>query len=169
MHPIEKLLQVPFFVFALFFPLTAAVAQDAYRCKVNGAFVYQDQPCANMRQAAASHPSSVPRAAEPVAAANDLDRQKAFIASQEKNRRIATIKDEIEMLEQQNINAAAHRDGDLANLQARKRLANNNLAGATLENSISVEMQAVTERYAADQAGRNERLRALRDELSRIK
>lgn len=36
----------PVLTFALFFLSTVAVAQDAYRCKVDGAMVYQDRPCA---------------------------------------------------------------------------------------------------------------------------
>lgn len=32
-------------VFALFFASTVAFAQDAYKCKVNGAMVIQDSPC----------------------------------------------------------------------------------------------------------------------------
>lgn len=32
-------------IFALFFASTAAFAQDAYKCKVNGTMVYQDSPC----------------------------------------------------------------------------------------------------------------------------
>lgn len=40
-------------------------------------------------------------------------------------------------------------DADLVALQRKKRLANNNLAGATWEDSISGEMQAIAARYRA--------------------
>ena len=53
------------------------------------------------------------------------------------------------------------RDAKLAALRDKKSYANNNLAGATWEKSISDEMQAVAQRYNADIANAREDLRAL--------
>lgn len=41
----------------------------------------------------------------------------------------------------------AQRDARIAQLQSSKRLANNNLAGATWQNSLSAEMEAVAQQY----------------------
>lgn len=60
-------------------------------------------------------------------------------------------------------------DRELAVLKAKGRYANNNLAGATWEQSLATEMQATTERYRVkiDMAQRElERLRDKQDRLS---
>lgn len=51
--------------------------------------------------------------------------------------------------------------GELAALRAKKAQANNNLAGAVWENSISEEMSAVVARYDV-------RIRGLREEIRRL-
>lgn len=53
---------------------------------------------------------------------------------------------------------------ELEVLQHRKRLARNNLAGATLENSISREMQVVVDKYQGLIADAREKIHFLNDE-----
>ncbi|WP_297533461.1 hypothetical protein [Thalassolituus sp.] len=56
--------------------------------------------------------------------------------------------------------------GELAALRARKARANNNLAGATWEQSISAEMQAVSDKYGNLIGVERDRLTEYRRELS---
>lgn len=57
-------------------------------------------------------------------------------------------------------------DRELSVLRAKKSRANNNLAGAAWEQSISVEMQAVSDRYASQIDAERDVLNALRSELA---
>jgi hypothetical protein len=58
---------------------------------------------------------------------------------------------------------------ELEALRARKGHARNNLAGATWEQSISTEMQAVTAKYATMNAIDIDRLKQMRAELETVK
>lgn len=60
-------------------------------------------------------------------------------------------------------------EGELAELRRKKGLANNNLAGATWEQSISSEMQAIVQKYKTMNDIDIERLRVLRVELDRLR
>ncbi|AHF05515.1 hypothetical protein MARPU_09600 [Marichromatium purpuratum 984] len=74
---------------------------------------------------------------------------------QERARTLAAAERRLEKLESQ-------RDAELARIAARRRWANNNLAGATLENALAADNQAVIDKYAPliDAAQRDlERLR----------
>ena len=53
------------------------------------------------------------------------------------------------------------RDTELERLRAKKALANNNLAGAAYEQSISTEMQAVVAKY-------NGEIQAAREDLQQL-
>jgi hypothetical protein len=54
-------------------------------------------------------------------------------------------------------------------MRRKKGLANNNLAGATWEQSISSEMQAIVQKYKTKNDIDIERLRVLRVELDRLR
>ena len=58
---------------------------------------------------------------------------------------------------------------ELANLQNKKAYARNNLAGATWEQSISTEMQAITQKYKTMNDVDFERMRQLRSDLEAAK
>jgi len=165
-------------IFALFLASTAAGAQETYKCKTPGGMVYQDRPCAGVRYAAeATSPAPVvkPAEARPAAtpAVSDLDRNKAFLAGREKERAAADQKAKIDHLkeqiahQQESINQSQQaRDAEIAAIEARKARANNNLAGANLEQALATEMQSVNTRYATDINLKQDRLKQLRDELA---
>lgn len=160
-------------VSAMILASTAAVAQDAYKCKVNGAFVYQDSPCRAVGPAPKAPELPVTKSAPPAApspsatAPTDIERNRAYLASREKERRISDLKYEIEQTEQSIVASRMARDAEIASLQQRKGYANNNLAGATLEQSISTEMQAVTARYESDINHKQGRIKQLREDLAK--
>lgn len=169
-------------VFALFLTSTAAVAQETYKCKTPAGMVYQDRPCAGVRYAPEQPPAQVRPAAAPGASvpASDLDRQKAYLATreserrasdekQEKERRRAEINEEITRLDSAIAASRSAMDAEMALLQQRKATANNNLAGATYEQALSTEMQAVVARYNGDISINQDRVKHLREELARLK
>lgn len=170
------------FVFTLFFASTVAFAQDAYRCKVNGAMVIQDRPCpgsarysndfpAPPTQTAQTNSGSAGKTPDSSSAAprqmTDLERQKQYLATGAKERRISDLKYEISGIEQSIANLQSNMHEELAALERKKAYANNNLAGATYLNSLANERQAVTARYEVDISAQKDRLKSLRDDLVR--
>lgn len=83
------------------------------------------------------------------------------------NRKI-DIGREIEVKEKEIRENHAAMDEELSALQAAKSKANNNLAGATYEGSLSAEMQAVVGKYESRNRTLQSKIDALRDEASRL-
>lgn len=168
---------------SLFALLLAAVApmctaQETFKCKVNGSFVYQDRPCPGAARYSDAMPGKVAstESASPVqpapgvsqtdkAAASDLEKQKAFIAKGAKDRKISDLKYQIENMEASISNSHAAMQYELAALDARRSKANNNLAGATYLQSLATEKTAVTSRYESEISTQRERLKNLREDL----
>ena len=160
-------------VLALFLASTAT-AQETYKCKTTGGMVYQDRPCAGVRYAPAAPlttPSAVPAAAPAVASApqSDMERSRAYLAGREKERRVGDLKEQIARAEESIAASQQARDAELAQIDERKSLANNNLAGANLEQALATEKQAVNARFASDISIKQDRLKQLRDELNQVK
>ena len=157
--------------FALFLASTAPIAQETYKCKTPGGMVYQDRPCAGVRYAAEA-PASPPAAQQPapasaaVAAPSDMERSKAYLAMREKERKIGDLKEQIARLEESIAHSQQARDAELYALRERKAYANNNLAGANLEQALATEMQSVNSRYATDIGVKQDRLKQLREDLA---
>lgn len=161
--------------------LIAAVAAaipahaEMYKCNEGGKTVYSDQPCAgaqkiDVRPASGTSRSVTPApqapSGEPVNASNN---PQAVLAGMERERRRDYLTKEIRELEDAMEADRRRADAELAILKDKKRYANNNLAGATWEASISQEMQAVTRRYETKymaDADKLERLRKQRDSLA---
>lgn len=167
-------------ILALFLASTATGAQETYKCKTAGGMVYQDRPCAGVRYAADA-PAVAPATKAPDArpavaatpAASDLDRTKAYLAGREKERaaadqkaKIADLKERIAHQEESIAQSQQARDAEIAAIEARKSRANNNLAGANLEQALATEMQSVNARYSTDILLKQDKLKQLRDELT---
>lgn len=143
---------------ALITLLVATTAQaGVFKCKVDGKITFSDTPCApasekidvkyskyNATEAAAAHDRYERTTAKQAAAARARATGEAIRAKQE----------EIAGLERL-------RDTELERLRAKKALANNNLAGAAYEQSISTEMQAVVAKY-------NGEIQAAREDLQQL-
>lgn len=136
----------------------SAFAQ-VYKCPgPDGRPAYQGTPCAggkavDVRPASGSSATYSPAAA---VAANTTGKEKALLDQYERERRVRSVNYDIDQIERTIAADQQHLDAELDALRNKKRYANNNLAGAQWESSISEEMQAVTERYknkaAADRA-----------------
>lgn len=75
---------------------------------------------------------------------------------------------QIERLEQDIARYQRDMDSELAELRNRKGHAGNNLAGATWEQSISQEMQAIPARYQTKISTAQARITSLREERKRL-
>jgi hypothetical protein len=126
-------------ILALFVGNLAANAAEIYQCKdAKGRSVFSQTPCGKD-----ATKKTIQGPAELGTVIPDGDPAKRLIYSNERrelDRKIASQKRYISGLQ-------SSMDRDLAGLRAKKSQANNNLAGAQWEQSISTEMQAVTERY----------------------
>jgi len=84
-----------------------------------------------------------------------LQAMEADQAEGRKQRQIQSLQEEIKKKQRK-------RDKELAILRNKKSYARNNLAGATWEESISTEMQAVTDRYQGEIDSLNQEISSLR-------
>ena len=135
--------------------LTSPAYAQVYKCKVGGRTVFTDQPCDETAKPIAVRPGAgyhVPTqqagqedAAAPATAAPSAPRSRLEEADRRVKQRI--IQDKIANQENRIIALRQRRDDELAELRRRKGYANKNLAGATWEQSISTEMQAINSRY----------------------
>lgn len=147
----------------------SAPAMAQYKCVKGGVTMYQDAPCklpGDMGQGTAAQASQQGQAAPPVAQTNAASQQeaarlKAFFAQRDDDRR----REKIATLEREVVSLQSSMDRELALLRLKKSTAANNLAGATWEQSISTEMQAVTARYQEQISAKREQIKVIQGEI----
>ena len=140
-------------------------AAQVNKCLVDGKVVYQAAPCKQGTAKATLAPRN--DMTEDAARAN---REKFLVAdkARQTNNRREQIEAVIGGLERDISGYQKSMDSELAALQARKASANNNLAGATWEQSLSTEMQAVTAKYQTKIKTAQERIAGLRQEKAAL-
>jgi hypothetical protein len=146
-----------------------AGAADArmFKCLEGGRTVFQDRPCAGSGTAVTVVPANQ-SVADPASDANGssepatIARLRENVKSLETERRQRDIDHAIRAAEREIDALQSQRDRELAVLQGRKALARNNLAGATWEQSISAEMQAVSDTYRT-------RIQVVRDRIDDLR
>lgn len=136
--------------------LTSLTVQaQVYKCKVDGKTVFSDQSCApdakqiNVRPAAGHSPTApTPGSvnASP-AVVNSSSNPQAVVARMEHERAIREIESKIQRLRSRVLEEQDSMNREVAALRDQKQYANNNLAGATWQQSLSGEMSAVVARY----------------------
>ena len=149
---------------------TSAHAQ-VYKCRIGGQMVFSDQPCAADAKPIEVRPASghsapalpplvitTPGAPQPINASSN---PQAVVARMEHERALRDIDHRISVEHSRIREAEGRMNAELAALRAKKAQANNNLAGAVWENSISEEMSAVVARYDV-------RIRAIQGEIERL-
>jgi len=159
-------------ILAVLFAAAAPASAQIYKCPApNGSTVFSDAPCADGARPITVTPASGHAAApQESAGQRTSDRLSARADEMARTRRIRELGYEIRDLEIAMSGDIDRMNTELGGLQARKARANNTLAGATWEASISQEMQAVTARYQAKatvDAARLEGLQKQREALLR--
>lgn len=168
---------LPLLAIAAVVALSAPARAQIYKCQINGKTVFSDQPCAPDAapikvQPARGHSPTEP--APPAALGTSATSQPLEYGPAATEARLRSITDD--MSRQRQLREIEHQikieylrindeedamQGEIAALRARKRRANNNLAGAVLEQSISNEMAAVTSRYET-------RIQTIRSKIDRL-
>jgi hypothetical protein len=142
-----------------------------YKCKDKwGQPIFSQRPCgenAETGTVSGPEPTGGPvtsTAAAPPAASEGpsaWDKIEAANVLREANREIDRREDRITSLEKE-------RDQKLAELKNKKRYANNNLAGATWEESISTEMRAITDQYQSKIDSDRRKIDRLQEQADRV-
>ena len=129
---------------AIFSLATPALAQ-MYRCKVNGKLIYTDKPCNGSAPPVETNVAA-PETEAPLPVATQQKKLDSVTVSNLETQYFI-LDDEIIRMEEKLDQLKDEQEVKLALLRAKKNRANNNLAGATWEQSISEEMNAVTTFY----------------------
>lgn len=176
-------------VIALGVALTAQGANAQFKCTgADGKVAFQQTPCDDRQRqeaiklrdglqpaaprprasdAAASSPTGMAQAAtQPRPTESPYTRLNEMLV---RERRTAELEREIQSTEAAIDYRNNQLNAEIAALQAKKHQARNNLAGATWEQSISIEMQAVATKYKTQNDNDHERLKKLRADLETVK
>lgn len=157
--------------------LVALPAWAINKCKSHdGSTTYQEAPCTNgpgqqlqVQQSARPASTAKPSNQDPAATANTASSEKKAVEAMSRDRRIREINSDIADAE----NAIARRNDQMTReldaLKTQKSYAKNNLAGATYQQSLSTEMQAVATKYKALNDIDIERIKSLRLTLDQLK
>lgn len=123
--------------------VTSGAAQ-VYRCEGEKGPVFSQTPCAH--DAAPVDLEMARPSATEEAAARARAAQHQELAEQARLERRADIR--AQATAQRIVYLERERDARLANLAARRARANNNLAGATLQQALAIDEQAIRDDYA---------------------
>jgi hypothetical protein len=139
---------------------------DIYQCKdAKGHTVFSQLPCAqDAKKITVQTYTPTQAEIEGTKAANAQNRQ--LIDQGQAERHARNLQSKLSSAEQHLRDLKQKRDIALQNLRSKKALANNNLAGAVYENSISNEMRAVSEQYGADISATQQQISDLRREIN---
>gem|GEM_PF-785867 len=173
-------------------------AKKIYKCTLNGKTVFQDVVCTPQaasgsvrvftgilgnHQPEPDSPSSETRVGgsesqgkQPTTPRPTLSPEQRILANAERSRRleqreslIGDLNQRIHYTENLIDSRTSRLSSEIATLQAKKSYARNNLAGATWEQSISSEMQALTQKYKTMNDVDFEKLKQLRIALETAK
>jgi hypothetical protein len=159
---------------ALTLALAALLAGNAHalnKCTdpKTGKVSFQDAPCASGLASAAVKVSPSGGAAPPPGESQGAAAEQRALTTMVRERRVRELSASIGDVERAIERRNTAMNSDLEALRQKKGYARNNLAGATWENSISTEMQAVVAKHQAANAVDNDRLKRLRDELETVR
>jgi hypothetical protein len=119
--------------------LAEGAGAGVFKCEVDGKTVFSDRPCGTDAEEVDIQYRQ-PNASEAAEIERRTDQYFKDLARRKHDGQVYAQKRRIKALERA-------RDERLAQLRWRKQFTNNNLAGATLEQSISTEMSAVAEQF----------------------
>lgn len=149
--------------------LAAPFAQaDIYKCKVNGQTVFSQMPCAP--DAVVVQPKVVQPSAAAVAEQEAVNASvRAAASSMERSRRMGQIERAIADIDARIAQMEVDRDRTISSLRFSRNYANNNLAGATWQQSLAAEMEAVAVQYGTSISAAQAEKQRLLDEYARLR
>lgn len=152
-----------------------ALAHGQFKCTdAQGQVSFQQVPCANSQaqqslKLRSDQPARPGSSAGVGAESQGGSVEQRMLKTLERERRVRELEREIADTESAISQRSSMMSNELAALQSRKHSAYNNLAGATWEQSISTEMQAITAKYRVLNDVDAERLKVLRADLAAAK
>jgi short-subunit dehydrogenase involved in D-alanine esterification of teichoic acids len=150
-----------------FLCLATSASQAQYKCTApDGGVTFQQAPCSGTTKQTALKVINV-APPDPVSTATDSPDQR-LLAAMTKDRQTRELKYQIQQTEDAVSSRNSRMNTEIEALRNQKLRASNNLAGATWEQSISTEMQAVTQKYKALNDSDIDRLKQLRAELAAV-
>ncbi len=156
------------FVLSGFMP---AFAQTMYKCpNAAGTVNFQQMPCSPQGGGESVTVKAIPAGSGSGVAtdSSEADRMKGLAQQAGSERRLLEISREITSLESQMSGFRSSMSSEMSRLQGKKNLANNNLAGATWEQSISDEMAAVSDKYDSLIRSNQSQIDSLRQERTQL-
>lgn len=148
------------FAFAAAILLATTPAGAVYKCVIDGRTTYSQRPCADDAQQIDTTPARGRRTAPGQTTSTERVSETAHDLAGA--RHLRNLDFDIDRTERR-IDALRQRmSREMDALRAKKAHANNNLAGATWEQSIGTEMQAVASRYTTDIEAEQRKLDDLR-------
>ncbi|WP_240223619.1 DUF4124 domain-containing protein [Rheinheimera hassiensis] len=151
----------------LLITVPALVSANVYKCEVNGVITYSQIPCSDDAQVTDYSRDEIADPPQPQSttstdkAAATMNRLSDSIKKRDMRIAINRLKSDKAKLQNQ-------RDAKMAKLKNSKRYANNNLAGAVWEESLSNEMAAIAAQYDTDVRAIDVEIDRLNDELKRL-
>lgn len=135
-------------------------ANAVFKCEVDGKITFSQTRCAPTAETIQIK-THTPSAESAEHAASRADAIKAQLDKNQTQRETRRIRAKIRTLETDVERYQKLQDMEIDVLQKKKSRANNNLAGATWEQSISQEMQAVVQNYST-------KINTARDQIKRL-
>ncbi|WP_462169920.1 DUF4124 domain-containing protein [Pseudoalteromonas xiamenensis] len=146
----------------------ASTASSVYKCDNGGTVVYSQFPCGDNQQVVTITPPPKMSTNEHADSIDNLKHQKT-LEQVDLYVELEQIKREFEQLEGKRNRLMKQRDAKLDALMRKKQSANNNLAGAQWETSISQEMNAVSKSFDTDIKSLDARLDRLVEKIKAFK
>lgn len=151
----------------VFIVLTSTAHAEIYKCVSGGETVFSQQPCAP--GAATVTPKYVQPSADSVIQRKEAtEKLSASSKNIDREHRIMEVDLEMQRLDESEQVTQNNRLLELRRLEEQGRYANNNLAGATWEQSLATKMQAVNGRYDSELKIIESRRQALQGERDRL-
>lgn len=150
---------------------TASAQTQFYKCTDKwGQPIFSQRPCGDNAETgtvSGPPPTGTPATTTAEATTSSTESPSAWNKIEAANTLRETNR-EIDRREAQITSLEKERDQKLAALKNKKRYANNNLAGATWEESISSEMQAINDQYQSRIDSQRRKIDRLQEQADRV-
>lgn len=148
---------------AISLALAMPAAAEIYRCDRDGETVFSDSPCGDNAEKLGDVSAPKPGGDMGSGISKELQEERSA------ERKIESINRKIDNALEERQSVKAQREAELEKVRARKRLTNNNLAGATLEESLAQEERNIQDRYQSRLDEINQKLERLRKQRRDIR
>ena len=145
---------------------SAIASANVYKCDIDGVITYSQIPCNHDAQVTEYTTEALISTPQPQA--NQSAEAQATMNRLSESIKKRDIRIAINRLKSDKARLKCKRDNKIAKLKNAKRSANNNLAGAVWEDSLSEEMAAIAVQYDTDVRAVDAEIDRLNDELKTL-